>query len=98
MWWSIQTTFGAPSNVTVDIDQDTGLVTLTPDAGFTGTINLLAGVRSATADDEQANYNTEAFTLTVNAEYSRRADWVGRRFVEQHRTVRRQRLCYHGHA
>ncbi len=59
------TTFGAPSNVTVGIDQDTGLVTLTPSAGFSGTINLLAGVRSATAEDAQANYNTEAFLLTV---------------------------------
>lgn len=59
------TTFGAPANVTVSIVQETGAVTLTPAAGFTGTINLLAGVRSATADDEQANYNTEAFTFTV---------------------------------
>jgi cyclophilin family peptidyl-prolyl cis-trans isomerase len=61
------TTFAAPANVTVSIDQATGNVTLTPAAGFTGTITLLAGVRDATADDVQANYNTEQFTLTVTA-------------------------------
>ncbi len=57
--------FGAPANVTISINQQTGQVTLTPAAGFTGTINLLAGVRAQSAADAQANYDTQAFTLTV---------------------------------
>ena len=61
------TTFGAPANVTVSITQSTGQVTLTPNAGFTGTVHLLAEVRSSTADDVQASYDTKAFDLTVNA-------------------------------
>ena len=39
------TTLGPPQHVTVQIDHATGHVTLTPDNGFTGTIQLLAGVR-----------------------------------------------------
>jgi cyclophilin family peptidyl-prolyl cis-trans isomerase len=58
--------FGTPSNVTVNINQATGQVSLTPAAGFSGTINLLAAVRATNAADSQANYDTQAFTLTVN--------------------------------
>jgi cyclophilin family peptidyl-prolyl cis-trans isomerase len=62
------TTFSAPTNVTVSIDQATGQVTLTPAAGFTGTVNLLAGVRAASADaTDRTNLDTQAFSLTVNA-------------------------------
>ena len=61
------TTFGTPANATVSINQATGQVTVTPAAGFTGTINLLAGVRASSAADSQANYDTQALTLTVNA-------------------------------
>jgi cyclophilin family peptidyl-prolyl cis-trans isomerase len=61
------TTFTAPTDVSVSIDQLSGRVTLTPAAGFTGTINLLAGVRASLAEDAQANYDTQAFTLTVGA-------------------------------
>ncbi len=61
------TTFSSPTNVTVSIDQTTGQVTLTPAAGFNGTINLLAGVRALSAADSQASYDTQAFTLTVNS-------------------------------
>ena len=39
------TTHAAPTNVTISINQSTGQVTLTPAAGFTGTLHLLAGVR-----------------------------------------------------
>lgn len=60
------TTFAAPTNVTVSVNQTSGLVTLTPKAGFTGTINLLAGVRPASAQDVKDSYDTQAFTLTVN--------------------------------
>jgi cyclophilin family peptidyl-prolyl cis-trans isomerase len=61
------TTFGTPANVTVVIDQNTGKVTLTPAAGFTGTINLVAGVRSADDPDVQASYDLKSFTLTVGS-------------------------------
>ena len=46
------TSDAAPTNVTVSIDQTTGQVTLTPAAGFTGTIALLAGVRATSAADK----------------------------------------------
>ncbi len=59
------TTFQAPFGVTVNIDQATGVVTLTPDAGFSGTVNLLAGVRPQSSSDTKANYDTQAFTLTI---------------------------------
>jgi cyclophilin family peptidyl-prolyl cis-trans isomerase len=59
--------FSTPANVTVSINQSTGVVTLTPAANFTGTINLLAGVRATSATDVQNNYDTEAFSLTVTA-------------------------------
>jgi cyclophilin family peptidyl-prolyl cis-trans isomerase len=61
------TTFGTPAHATISINQTTGQVTITPAAGFTGTISLLAGVKQTSATDVQANYNTKAFTLTVNA-------------------------------
>jgi cyclophilin family peptidyl-prolyl cis-trans isomerase len=56
---------GTPANVTVSIDQASRTVTLTPAAGFTGVINLLAGVRASGASELASNYDTEAFTLTV---------------------------------
>jgi cyclophilin family peptidyl-prolyl cis-trans isomerase len=59
------TTFGAPANVTVNIDQSTGKATLTPATDFTGSINLLAEVRSTASPDIQQNYNTAAFALNV---------------------------------
>jgi cyclophilin family peptidyl-prolyl cis-trans isomerase len=61
------TTFGTPANATVTINQATRQVTVTPAADFTGTINLLAGVRATSAADQQSNYDTQALTLTVNA-------------------------------
>jgi cyclophilin family peptidyl-prolyl cis-trans isomerase len=59
--------FGTPANVTITYDQATGKVTLTPAVGFTGAINLLAGVRKSTEDDVQASYSTDAFILNVSA-------------------------------
>jgi cyclophilin family peptidyl-prolyl cis-trans isomerase len=61
------TTFGTPANAMISINQTTGQLTVTPAAGFTGTINLLAGVRATLAADTQANYDTQAFSVTVNA-------------------------------
>ena len=60
------TTLGTPSNVAVSVDAN-GHVTLTPAAGFHGTVSLLARVRGANAVNDPLNYSTQAFTLTVNA-------------------------------
>jgi hypothetical protein len=53
-------------HITATVDS-TGHVTIVPDTGFTGTLNLLAEVRSTPSDDTQINYVTQAFTLTIVA-------------------------------
>lgn len=64
---------GAPSNVGVQVEQATGRVTLTPAAGFTGTVQLKVGVRDpfdrtgGGGVEAPANYDTQLITLTVNA-------------------------------
>ncbi|HEY3968716.1 MAG TPA: peptidylprolyl isomerase [Planctomycetaceae bacterium] len=69
-----------PANVTVAIQvtpasgstPSTATITLTPSVTFSGTINLIVGVRdqtthnSATALDDPRNFDTQAITLTVN--------------------------------
>src|SRR5262249_55793238 len=60
------TTHTAPTNATVSIDSS-GHATITPKAGFTGTVNLLAEARSSAAADSQENYDTDPFTLTVSS-------------------------------
>ena len=55
-------TLTTPANVTVNIDQSTGEVTLTPNAGFLGTIHLLATVRPLSNSSE---YDSQAFALDV---------------------------------
>jgi cyclophilin family peptidyl-prolyl cis-trans isomerase len=61
--------FGStPANVqSININQATGNVTITPTPGFTGTINLLAGVSSAASPSARSQYDTQAFSLVVNA-------------------------------
>src|SRR5262249_39157633 len=59
------TTHQAPPHVTVSTINSSGQVTLTPEAGFSGSISLLAEVRAAGSDDVQSNYVTQAFTLNV---------------------------------
>src|SRR5262249_62003117 len=58
---------GAPADVDVSINQTTGEVTLTPHAGFTGTVSLLARVIDVTSANDPANFVTQPFTLTVVA-------------------------------
>ncbi len=60
----------APSSVSVAINQGTGQVTLTPVAGFTGTVSLLVGVwdnitRNGT--NPTSEYDTQKITLTVTS-------------------------------
>jgi cyclophilin family peptidyl-prolyl cis-trans isomerase len=61
----------APPNVSVSINQATGVATVSPAANFTGTVNMLVGVRDQTARNSDTNLNdkgqfdTHAITLTV---------------------------------
>ena len=59
------TTGTTPTNASVSIDQSTGQVTLTPNSGFVGTIQLLATVRPATG--ATSSVDSQAFSLTVQA-------------------------------
>ena len=59
------TTGNAPTNATVTIDQASGQVTVTPNAGFSGPIDLLAAVRSVNATNDISNFDTQHFTVTV---------------------------------
>jgi cyclophilin family peptidyl-prolyl cis-trans isomerase len=52
------------TNATATVDSS-GVVRVVPNAGFTGVINLLVGVRNASATDTVASYDTQAITLTV---------------------------------
>lgn len=59
-----------PSNVSVSINQATGEVTITPNAGFSGTVQMRVGVRDDTARGGAAlgdlsQFDTEVITLTV---------------------------------
>jgi cyclophilin family peptidyl-prolyl cis-trans isomerase len=59
-----------PPNLTFTIDDTTKQVTLIPAADFSGTINLLIGVRDDTARatplSNRLNFDTQQITLTVN--------------------------------
>ncbi|VTR99692.1 peptidylprolyl isomerase [Tuwongella immobilis] len=59
-----------PQNVTVTIDQATGLVTVVPNAGFSGTVNLLVGVWDSQSRELSptglAEYDTDEMTLTFS--------------------------------
>ena len=66
--------WAAPLNVAVQISQTpaqngnpaVATVTLIPDVAFSGTVNLVMGVRQTSAPDNSASYNQEKFVLTVN--------------------------------
>lgn len=62
-------TFSAVQNATASVDAS-GIVTLTPKAGYTGVINLLVGVTnkagaSAGLSGNPSDYDTQAMTVTV---------------------------------
>ncbi len=59
-------------NATVTVDNATNKVTITPNAGFTGTIEFKVGVRvtsqpEASGSDPFGNYDTQVVRLTVTA-------------------------------
>lgn len=60
-------TFANAAHVTVAINQATGDVTLTPEAGFSGTINLTAGVTNQNGATVETAFDTQAFKLVVFA-------------------------------
>ena len=68
------TTHAAPAHVTISINQSTGQVTLTPDSGFVGTINLLAGARATTAADSFDNYDTGAVHVDGHSQHRAQTD------------------------
>jgi len=74
---------GAPANVTVSLNPATGITTLTPAAGFYGTISLKAGVRDnvdrsprRSGLESPDNFDTQLFTLTVVAKVTLTVDVV----------------------
>ena len=54
-------------NYTVTADHNTGLVTITPPAGFTGTFNVLVGVSGATQANTVDTFDTQLVPVTVSA-------------------------------
>ncbi len=73
-------TFASVQNATATVNQQTGVVTVVPTAGFTGTINLLVGVRDQTNRagtdpttqtqyvlDSPPNYDYHLIQLTVTS-------------------------------
>ncbi len=66
-------TFLPVLNATATVDNTTGIVRVTPNAGFSGTINLIVGVRDEVnrgsgSVDSPSNFDTQVITLTVNAD------------------------------
>ncbi len=64
--------FTPVQNATATVDQATGIVTVKPNAGFTGVINLLVGVRDqfthgAAVAETPSNYDTQQITMTVTS-------------------------------
>jgi cyclophilin family peptidyl-prolyl cis-trans isomerase len=61
-----------PANISVSINNTTKRITITPNAGFTGTVELLIGVRDQTNRsgtpnlNAASNFDTQQITLTVN--------------------------------
>lgn len=64
--------FGTPANVTTSVNNATGELTITAAAGFTGTVQLLVGVRDNTdrtgnGVSDPANFDTQVMNVTVTA-------------------------------
>ncbi len=54
-------------NYTLNVNHDTGLVTITPPAGFSGTFHVNMGVRGATTRTTADQFDTENVLVTVSA-------------------------------
>jgi cyclophilin family peptidyl-prolyl cis-trans isomerase len=64
--------FGTPANVTTSVNAATGELTVTANSGFTGTVQLLVGVRDNTdrvgSLGSAQNFDTEVVTVNVVAQ------------------------------
>ncbi len=58
---------GVPTGFTFSINQATRQITITPTAGFTGTVTFKVGVRQTDQTDTENNYDTQLVTLTIKA-------------------------------
>ena len=58
-------TFGAEGQYDVEIENDTGLVTVTPKNGFAGTISFLVGVRPLTSSDTTDTFDAQEVIIEV---------------------------------
>jgi cyclophilin family peptidyl-prolyl cis-trans isomerase len=56
---------GETVNYTLNVNSDTGLVTITPPAGFIGKFNVVVGVRGATATTTSDAFDTQEIEVTV---------------------------------
>ena len=50
---------------TFDIDNDTGLVTVTPPAGYFGEMEIMLGVRPVTSSDTADVYDSQIVSISV---------------------------------
>ena len=58
---------GETVNYTLNVNNDTGLVTITPPAAFTGKFNVIVGVRGATATTTSDAFDTQLVEVTVGS-------------------------------
>lgn len=56
---------GNTVNYTLDVNHDTGAVTITPPATFTGTFDVILGVRGQTATDTGDTFDSQVVTVNV---------------------------------
>ena len=63
------TTFATVQNATATVDQTTGIVTVTPNQGYSGPIYLLVGVRDQVNRAAQTNSSTATIDDPANCEY-----------------------------
>jgi cyclophilin family peptidyl-prolyl cis-trans isomerase len=56
---------GETVNYTLNVDNNTGLVTITPPAGFIGKFNVVVGVRGATTATTNDQFDTQEVEVTV---------------------------------
>ncbi len=55
-------------NYTLDVNNETGLVTVTPPSGFEGQMEVLVGVRALNGSDTSDTFDQQLVTITVEAE------------------------------
>jgi VCBS repeat-containing protein len=58
---------GETVNYTLNVNNNTGLVTITPPVGFTGTFNVVVGVRGATTTTTNDQFDTQEIQITVGS-------------------------------